>query len=103
MFNICAAVGLMFILKYSTILDNFRDRLINKDFGYKTPGRDEEVKSFFKDLFSCSLCLGFWSGIIVGIVTLSNPITLALASAGACWIADNFNNVLQSIETKLDG
>ena len=55
-----------------------------------------------KELFKCSLCLGFWSGVIVFLIGSTHYHLLPLASAGASWMADNFNNVLQSIEIVID-
>ena len=78
----------MFILKYGTIL-NFPRRIITKI-------------SFIKELFKCSLCLGFWVGVIVYFVSKNEYILFPFVSAGVCWIIDNFNNTLQSIEIKLD-
>lgn len=86
-FLLVACVGLHWILKYGTILNPIR-RVITK------------VK-IFKELLKCSLCLGFWCGAVIGLL-YSDPVLLALASSGTCWFADNINNVLQSIEIKLD-
>jgi hypothetical protein len=38
----------------------------------------------------------------VYIIGSSHYHLLPLASAGACWMADNFNNVLQSVEIIID-
>lgn len=57
-------VGACFILKYGTILNFIRDRLT-------------KIK-FFKELFSCSLCLGFWIGLLFG--GLWNVLNLS-----SCW------------------
>jgi hypothetical protein len=46
--------------------------------------------------------LGFWSGVIVYIIGSSHYRLLPLASAGACWMADNLNNVFQSVEMIID-
>ena len=48
------------------------------------------------------LCLGFWSGFIVFAIGSSHYHLLPLASAGVSWIADIFNNILQSIEYFMD-
>ena len=45
-----ACIGLNFILKYGSILDLPRRALVSR---FK----------FFRDLFDCSLCLGFWCGV----------------------------------------
>ena len=86
MIEILACIGLHWIFKYGTILNVPRDLLCRVQI--------------LHELFKCSLCLGFWSGVIIGIYT--NNILLPLASAGACWFADNINNTLQSVEIKLD-
>jgi len=56
----------------------------------------------FKELFKCSLCLGFWAGVIVFVAGSSHYHLLPLASAGACWMGDNLNNVFQSVEIIMD-
>lgn len=86
----------MFILKYGTILNKPRSIL------YKI--------SILKELLQCSLCLGFWCGVfIAGTECLYHDqkitythVLLPFASAACCWFFDNLNNVLQSIEIKLD-
>ena len=82
-----ACVGLHWILKYGTILNPVRD-VVTK------------IK-LVKKLFGCSLCLGFWCGVVVGVL-YGDPVILAFASAGVCWFADNINNLVQSVEIKLD-
>jgi hypothetical protein len=88
MLDLLACIGLTFILKYGTILNKPRVFLVG-------------LHDFFKDLFSCSLCLGFWSGVFVWYFT-QEYILLPLASAGICWAADAFVGILQSLEIKLD-
>lgn len=86
-FNLICCVGLHWILKYGSIL-NLPRSFITK-------------LKIFENLFKCSLCLGFWAGVIVSLLT-DNNILLPFASAGVCWFMDNINNTLQSIELKLD-
>lgn len=86
-FNLVCCVGLHWLLKYGSIL-NIPRNLVTK-------------LKIFENLFKCSLCLGFWAGVIVSLLTDSN-ILLPLASAGVCWFMDNINNTLQSVELKLD-
>ena len=81
-------MGLTFILKYATIL--------------KTPRQYVTQRPLLKELFKCSLCLGFWSGVIVFVVGGTHYHLLPLASAGVCWTSDNLNNVLQSVEIIID-
>jgi len=76
-----ATIGLCFILKYGTILSFFRNFLISKS-------------KKLEELFECSLCLGFWCGVIIapflyyfenyGLKTLLYP----LFSACICWTHD---------------
>jgi len=85
--ELLACIGLTFILKYATILDWIRTPITRF--------------SFFEDLFSCSLCLGFWSGLAVFYVTRST-ILLPLVSSCVCWFADYILMILQLYELKLD-
>jgi hypothetical protein len=77
-----STIGLCAILKYGTILNFVRDTLTKL--------------SFFKDLFDCALCLGFYTGIIVGIFTSYNIFIFAFASAGVCWFADHILILLKN-------
>lgn len=94
-YNLLACVGLMFILKYGTILNAYRRVVCN-------------VHPKIEELHKCSLCLGFWTGLMVmGFEMYFDNhdykiFLLPLASAACCWFIDNLNNVLQSIEIKLD-
>jgi hypothetical protein len=92
-FTLLACVGLTFILKYATILSWPRN-LLSK-------------LSFFNDLFKCSLCLGFWSGVILAIASYfinwsSILYLLPLASSALSWISDSLLRVVQTIEISLD-
>ena len=64
----------MYILKYGTILNAVRDKLKRIDF--------------FKELFSCSLCLGFWSGLFISLIQNHNILIFGFYSAAICWWAD---------------
>jgi len=77
----------MFILKYGTILNKPRVFICRI--------------SLINELFKCSLCLGFWVGVIILYID-REYILLPLASAGVCWLTDNLNNMIQSIEIKID-
>jgi len=85
--ELLACVGLTFILKYGSILNWPRKLLCRLEF--------------FQELFKCSLCLGFWSGIIVFTVDQQN-LLLPLASAATCWAADSVVAILQWWEIKLE-
>ena len=86
-YELICCVGMHWIFKYGSILN------IPRDFLSKL--------NIFDSLFKCSLCLGFWVGIVVSLLT-DNNILLPFASAGVCWFLDNINNTLQSVEIKLD-
>ena len=49
---------------------------------------------YFKELFSCSLCLGFWSGVVVGLIGNYNPAIFATYGAAMCWYADYILDVI---------
>jgi hypothetical protein len=77
-----SCIGLCFILKYGSILSYFRNKLIKNEY--------------FKELFSCSLCLGFWAGILTGILGHYNPIVFATYGAAVCWYADHILDLIIS-------
>jgi len=81
-FHTIASIGLCFILKYGSILSFFRNKLIR--FKY------------FQELFSCSLCLGFWSGLIVGLHTDFPPYLFAVYGSAVCWVSDYILDIIIS-------
>ena len=85
--ELLACIGLTFIFKYGSILSWPRDILCKI--------------GFLRELFKCSLCLGFWSGVIIYFIDQQN-ILLPLASAAVCWAADSFIAILQWLEIKLE-
>ena len=93
--DIIACVGLMFIIKYGTILTWYRNFV-------------SSLHPQIAELHKCSLCLGFWCGVVVMCFELhfnsSNHqlYLLPLISSGVCWVTDNINNTIQSIEIKID-
>jgi hypothetical protein len=103
-------IGLCFILKYGTILNFIRTPL--------------KKIIFFKELFNCSLCIGFHVGfwthlpditsVIAGlnsqngffdqtlsILSLLAPsVQYGFYSSAICWLADFFVDVMDSTITK---
>ncbi len=81
LYYLLASFGLMCILKYGSILDKPRCWITTKS-------------KFFQELFCCSLCLGFWTGIFIAfcIALLYGFETFLLffplASSGFCWVID---------------
>ena len=95
MIEILACIGLTFILKYGSIL-NWPRKLLCK-------------LGFFDELFKCSLCLGFWSGVIISYISYNfkfnitlDSLLLPFISSGACWVADSIVTILQYVELKLE-
>ena len=86
--DILACVGLTFILKYGSILNIPRNLLC-------------KLHASIKELFNCSLCLGFWSGWIVWFIS-QEEILLPLISACVCWFADAIIGILQYYEIKVE-
>jgi len=91
--GLLACAGLTFALKYGSILEWLRKPL-------------KRVK-LFRDLFECSLCLGFWSGLIIGgglwYETRDTAYALfPFASAAFSWFMDGVIGVIQSLEIYLD-
>jgi hypothetical protein len=97
---ILACIGLMCILKYGSILNIPRNFLTKRS-------------AVLLDLFSCSLCLGFWCGVVIGLAALLHPpfaplvpplfyYLLPFISAASCWFFDSLLRVIQTIEIVLD-
>jgi len=80
-YYLLASLGLMYILKYGSILDYPRCWITSRS-------------DFFRELFCCSLCLGFWTGVIIaGLITYlfgfdKFLIIFPLASSAFCWTID---------------
>lgn len=92
-YEILAAVGLNFILKYGSIFNWPRGFLIKSNF--------------FKELFSCSLCLGFWTGVLVAgalyfIKWNDFYYLLPLVSSFCSLATDSVIRVVQTYEMHLD-
>lgn len=88
-----SCLGLTFILKYGTILLWFRTFLCKL--------------KFFDELFKCSLCLGFWVGLVHMVffyyVEWNNIyLLLPFMSSGFCWLFDSLVSYLQTAELLMD-
>jgi hypothetical protein len=75
-----SCIGLCFILKYGSILSFFRNKL--------------STCNYFKELFSCSLCLGFWAGVFTGFLSPYPVIVFATYGAAVCWYADHLLDLI---------
>ena len=73
-------MGICFILKYGAILNFIRRPL------YKI--------AFFKELFSCALCMGFWIGALYSVLS-PYSFTFAFYTSAMCWIADYGIQIIQ--------
>ncbi len=76
--GILAAIGLMCLLKYASILDFIRTPLTRI--------------AYLEKLFQCSLCLGFWTGIFAALyfhfVEEQTYWLMPFISCAACWLFD---------------
>jgi putative exporter of polyketide antibiotics len=73
--TLLSGTGLCLILKYGSIFNLMRDFL-------------SRLK-IFRELFSCSLCLGTWTGFLVGIISSYNFILIGFAVALLSWLCDH--------------
>jgi hypothetical protein len=85
-YYLLASLGVTYILKYSTLLENTR----------KTLGR---LMPVLVELFHCAMCLGFWSGVLIApMVAATDDILYAVlfpfASAAWCWIIDELHDAV---------
>jgi len=84
----------MWILRYGSILNKPRNFICNKF-------------SIIKELFNCSLCLGFWCGLFIGglFYNIEQELyyfTFPFASAAICWFFDSLLDLIQLGANKLD-
>jgi hypothetical protein len=90
--ELIACVGLMWLLRFGSILRRPRDFLKKKS-------------PLITELLSCSLCTGFWTGLIIGLVLYflkDNSIVYFLfpfASSGLCWFFDSLLDLIQNALT----
>jgi len=57
--------------------------------------RDKITKiKFFRDLLNCSLCTGFWTGLLIGTFSPYNNILFALYSSATCYLIYLVNSIL---------
>jgi hypothetical protein len=57
--------------------------------------RDKITKfKFFKELLNCSLCTGFWTGLLIGTFSSYNNILFALYSSATCYLIYLVNYIL---------
>lgn len=84
-----ASIGLVWIVKDSYILSNPREYLKSKS-------------KHLNELLICSLCLGFWSGLLFSSLhyyinsNLSIDLLLfPLASSASCWLLDSALDLIQ--------
>lgn len=86
-----SALGLTYILKQGRILNEIRSFLI-------------KLHPLIKDLFSCAMCLGFWSGIFIGIIAFL-PVTeiliLGFATSFLGYISSILITVIEEIYLKI--
>ena len=57
--------------------------------------RDKITKiKLFKELLNCSLCTGFWTGLLIGAFTPYSIILFALYSSACCYFIYLVNRIL---------
>ena len=86
------SLGLMYILRYGSIVQSPRAWLVSKHHK-------------LQELFNCSLCLGFWTGVacMPGVILytgLLGALGFPFASAAWCWSIDTLHDVVVSWKHK---
>jgi hypothetical protein len=72
-FYTLTSYGLCYILMEAKVLNFVRDKIT-------------KIK-FFKNLLNCSLCTGFWTGLLIGTyIPTYNNIFFALYSSATCYL-----------------
>lgn len=80
-----AALGIALIIKQGRIFKEVRSFLISKF-------------PIFQDFFSCLMCIGFWTGLFVGIITEKSLIDLILFSFSCSFFGLIFQTILTFLE-----
>ncbi len=88
--EILASIGLMWIIKYGSILSFPREYL-------------KSVSSVLKELIECSMCLGFWCGVFFSFISYKNSglnvelLYMPFIASGACWLFDSLLDLIQEL------
>jgi len=95
-FNFCVALGLLWILRFGSILNKPRNLLTS-------------IHPSIKELFNCSLCLGFWIGVLLSCTNLHygkfselEAIMFPFACSGVCWFIDSLLALIQFTSLKVE-
>ena len=81
-------LGVVWILKYATILNFIRTPLCN-------------LHPKVKELFNCALCLGFWVGCLHYFI-VDNWVYYPFTSAAFCWFMDCLIDLIQFKQIELE-
>ena len=79
-FYTLSSYGLCYILMEAKILNFVRDKITKL--------------KFFRELLNCSLCTGFWTGLLIGTFSPYNNILFALYSSATCYLIYLVNYIL---------
>lgn len=81
-FDFLFCLGLVWILRFGSILNKPRNFL--------------KRNKILKELLNCSLCLGFWAGVLLSVLYYKSSsysglhiLMMPFASAGVCWFFDS--------------
>lgn len=93
--QIVTACGLTAIVVYGSIFDRPRNWLKSK-------------LNILNEFLSCTLCVGFWSGLVTSLCLNSLDknhevhAVIALASAAASWLYDSVVGAFQAVEVNME-
>ena len=92
LFLLLASHGLTNILVNAKIFDIWKIRPIIEKY------------EFTKILFKCSMCLGWWVGLLIAIIYLPlyYIIPFAFAASGICFLFERFSILLDTLNILLD-
>lgn len=85
MLPLLGGLGLTFILMYGKILAFFRTFIF-------------KLGDFFKDLFSCGMCLGFWCGLLTGFLYYNTVIDIVLNAFSVSFLGFIFSTLIKFLE-----
>lgn len=89
-----ATIGLTDILMFGKILDD--DHLKVRSWLKKVLGK-------YADMLDCSVCTGWWSGLLLGILLVSfNPLYFIGCAFAGAGLMHAYVNIMNLIESKTD-
>ncbi len=86
-----ATVGITFLITYSVIFEPLRIFV-------------DKRSDFLGELFSCPMCAGFWTGLVVSLISFPeyNIIYAGAITSFVCWVVAMAANYINTVTVVMD-